>query len=194
MIIFCRIPADGRLPARDFGTAADGLGGDAVASDFPLYIDLRSNNCTVFGGGRSAASRVSTLLAFGAKVTVISPELCEELRRLDESGKIRYIPRRYYRGDCTSSYLCVAATGNDAVNIAISDECKAKAIAVNVVSPAAFGTFRFPAVIVEKEITISLSGGADEATLDLMRAEIARRIPEIYAEVQRRREALPTGE
>lgn len=164
-----------------------------MAPAFPLYIDLEGNNCTVFGGGRTAASRVSTLLAFGAKVTVISPELCEELRRLDLEKRIRYIPRRYYRGDCTSSYLCVAATNNETVNIAISDECKAKAIAVNVISPAAFGTFRFPAVVTGEEITISISGGErreDEAIVDLMRVEIARRFPELYAEVLRQKEAL----
>ena len=151
-----------------------------MAPGFPLYIDLNGNNCTVVGGGRTAASRVATLLDFGAKVTVISPVLCDELRRLDEENRIRYIPRRYYRGDCNSSYLCVAATDNEAVNIAISDECKAKAIAVNVTSPAAFGTFRFPAVVMEKDVTVSIIGGADEAMLDRIRAEIARQMPEVY--------------
>ncbi|HIZ20033.1 MAG TPA: bifunctional precorrin-2 dehydrogenase/sirohydrochlorin ferrochelatase [Firmicutes bacterium] len=164
-----------------------------MAAGFPLYIDLKGNNCTIFGGGRAAASRVMILLAFGAKVTVISPELCEDLRRLDKEGRIRYIPRRYYRGDCSSSYLCVAATGSDPVNIAISDECKAKAIAVNVTSPAAFGTFRFPSVITSGDLTISIAGNGeapDEALVDLMRAEIARRFPEMYEDALRQREAL----
>ena len=171
-------------------------GGDAMAGGFPLYIDLKGNNCTVFGGGRAAAARVATLLDFGAKITVISPELCEELRRLDEEGRIRYIPRRYYRGDCTSSYLCVAATNNDAVNIAISDECKAKSIAVNVLSPAAFGTFRFPAVVTREGLTVSVAGDPDrpdQAAVDLMCAEIAHRFPEMYEEVRRRKEALLQG-
>ena len=151
-----------------------------MAPGFPLYIDLNGNNCTVFGGGRAAAARVATRLEVGAKVTVISPTICDELRRLDEEKRIRYIPRRYYRGDCSSSYLCVAATDNDTVNIAISDECKAKSVAVNVTSPAAFGTFRFPAVVIERDVTVSIIGGADETMLDRIREEIARQMPEVY--------------
>jgi len=98
----------------------------------------------VLGGGKFAASRAKTLLKFGAKVTVISPALCAELRELDTAGRIRYIPRKYYRGDSTSASLCVAATDEENVNIAIADECKAKGIPVNVSRPAAFGTFSFP--------------------------------------------------
>ncbi|NLN82669.1 MAG: NAD(P)-dependent oxidoreductase [Clostridiales bacterium] len=47
---------------------------------------------------------------------------------MDEKELIRYIPRRYFRGDCSSSYICIAATDDQNVNIAISDECKAKRI------------------------------------------------------------------
>ena len=63
-----------------------------MAPGFPLYIDLNGNNCTVFGGGRAAAARVATLLEFGAKVTVISPTICDELRRLDEESESAIFP------------------------------------------------------------------------------------------------------
>ena len=46
---------------------------------FPLHVDIKGNNCTVFGGGKSALRRVQELLRFGAKVTVISPQICSEL-------------------------------------------------------------------------------------------------------------------
>ena len=48
-----------------------------MALGFPLYINLHGNNCVVLGGGEFAWERARTLLAFGAKVTVISPNLCE---------------------------------------------------------------------------------------------------------------------
>ena len=127
-----------------------------------MYIDLEGNNCTIFGGGEKAAVRAAVLLKFGAKVTVISPGLCAQLREMDKKGLIRYVPRRYYRGDCSSSYICIAATDNEAVNISISDECKAKKIAVNVTRPAAFGTFSFPSVILEKDITVSVASESDK--------------------------------
>ncbi|MCI8554550.1 MAG: NAD(P)-dependent oxidoreductase [Clostridiales bacterium] len=144
---------------------------------FPLYIDLNGNNCVVFGGGPFAASRALTLLRFGARVTVISPTLCDTLRRMDEQEQIRYIPRRYYRGDCTCAYLCVAATDDEALNIAISDECKAKGLPVNVSKPAAFGTFLFPSVAFGDNVVVSVSGSASAPYIASLREQIEEALP-----------------
>lgn len=134
--------------------------GEEMAFGFPLYIDLNGNNCVVLGGGDYAADKVDALLKFGAKVTVISPTLCDRLRELDQTRAIRYIPRRYYRGDCTNAYICVAATGVESVNIAISDECKAKGVPVNVSRPAAFGNYTFPRIVLYKDVSLAVSGSA----------------------------------
>lgn len=152
-----------------------------MAFGFPLYIDLHGNNCVVLGGGAFAASRVEALLRFGAKVTVISPTICSSLRELDAAGRIRYIPRRYYRGDCTNAYLCIAATEDEALNITISDECKAKGVPVNVSKPAAFGTFAFPVTILGEGICVSVAGSAETAVIDQLSAQIEAALPEMLA-------------
>jgi siroheme synthase-like protein len=148
-----------------------------MALGFPLYIDLSGNNCVVFGGGDFAYRRAMTLLRFGAKVTVISPSLEEAMRDLDRTKKIRYIPRKYYRGDCTSAYLCVAATEDEGLNIAISDECKAKGIPVNVSKPAAFGTFMFPTVALTDTVSVSVAGKLEDAALERLRDKIEEQLP-----------------
>lgn len=117
-----------------------------MTPNFPIFINLQDNNCTIVGGGNYASACADLLLRFGAKVTVISPQLCEHLRELDRAGVIRHIPRKFFRGDCATSYLCVAATDSDTVNIAVSVECKARNIPVNVASPAVYGTFALPQV------------------------------------------------
>ncbi len=147
---------------------------------FPLYIDLNGNNCTVFGGGEYAADKAETLLKFGAKVTVISPTLCDRLRQLDVKRTIRYIPRKYYRGDCTTAVLCVAATDDDAVNIAIATESKAKNIPVHVSHPAAFGNFGFPEAILTEHVQISMVSDGDTARLK----ELRNRIQAIVSEYE----------
>ena len=156
-------------------------GGDVIVKHgFPLYIDLNGNNCTVFGGGEYAADKVETLLKFGAKVTVISPSLCERLTQMDAEHRIRYIPRKYYRSDCTTSVLCVAATDDDAVNIAIATESKAKNIPVHVSHPAAFGNFLFPEAILTEHVQISLVSDGDVTRLK----ELRDRIETIVAEYE----------
>ncbi len=139
---------------------------------FPLYMDIHDNNCTVFGGGEYAADKAETLLKFGAKVTVISPALCSRLAALDASHAIRYIPRKYYRGDCTTAVLCVAATDDDAVNIAIATESKAKNIPVHVSHPSAFGNFQFPEAILTEHVQISLVGDGSSEHLKELRDRI----------------------
>ncbi len=148
-----------------------------MAFGFPLYIDLKGNNCVILGGGRFAASRAQALLKFGAKITVISPTLCNELREMDEQGLIRYIPRRYYRGDCTSAYLCVAATDTESINISISDECKAKGVPVNVSKPSAFGTFTFPAIVLGDTVAVSVTGSAGAAVIASLCSQIEQALP-----------------
>lgn len=154
-----------------------------MAVGFPLYIDLHGNNCVVIGGGDYAAACAKTLLGFGAKVTVICPLLCPALKELDESQAIRHIPRRYYRGDCTNAYLCVAATNEESINIAVSDECKAKGIPVNISRPAAFGNFQFPVTIVREELTLSLAGDRPREELEALRDRLEPEIDAFLEEV-----------
>ncbi len=135
-----------------------------MALGFPLHIDLSGNNCTIFGGDELAAKRAAVLLRFGAKVTVISPTICPALQQLSDNSSVRHIPRRYFRGDCSNAQLCVAATDDADLNIRIATECKAKNVPVNVTSPATYGTFHFPRVIIQDGVLITVSGDAPSET------------------------------
>ena len=153
---------------------------------FALLVDLTGNNCTVFGGNKSAVRRVNELLRFGAKVTLISPQICPELQKMSEAGQIRYIPRKYFRGDCSNSQLCVAATDDNTTNIAISTECKNKGIPVNVTTPRSYGTFTFPRLVATDDVVLSITGTLPADTLtklqDRLREELPRLIDEIGTE------------
>ena len=133
-----------------------------MANAFPLYVYLNDRECIIIGGGSHAAYSAETLLMFGARITVISPSLCPALREMDKAGRIRYIPRKYFRGDCTPATLCVAATNSDAVNIAVAEECKAKGIPVNLSHPVAYSTYVFPCVALRDDITLSVAGKLPE--------------------------------
>ena len=51
---------------------------------FPVFLDVAEKPCLVIGGGTTAAAKVEALLEAGARVTVIAPALCSELR--DRAG------------------------------------------------------------------------------------------------------------
>lgn len=134
-----------------------------MAVDFPLYIDLKDNNCTIFGGGEDAYEAAQTLRSFGAKVTVVNPTICDALQEMDKTGEIRYLRRKYFRGDCSSARLCIALTEDPSLNIAISDECKNKNIPVAVNKPEGFGTFTLPHAVICKNTVVSVSGSSAAA-------------------------------
>lgn len=143
-----------------------------MAIGFPLYIDLKDNNCTIFGGGEDAYEAAVTLRRFHAKVTVISPTICEQLQAMDDNGEIRYLRRKYFRGDCSSARLCVALTEDPALNIAISDECKNKSIPVAVNKPQGFGTFTMPRAAIADDVVVTVSGSASEQLLRHITARV----------------------
>lgn len=152
-----------------------------MAIGFPLLIDVKGNNCTVFGGGNSALRRVKELLRFGAKVTVIAPQICPDLERMSQDELIRHIPRKYFRGDCTNSQLCVAATDDSATNINISTECKNKSIPVNVTNPQSYGNFTFPRMVITDDVVLSITGDLPTETLSRLRDCLQEQMPEIIA-------------
>ncbi len=154
-----------------------------MALGFPLLVELKDNNCTVFGGNKSALRRVNELLRFGAKVTVISPTICSELEQMSAQGKIRHIPRKYFRGDCSNSQLCVAATDDNTLNIAISSECKNKGIPVNVTSPRSYGNFTFPRLVITDDVVLSITGTLPADTLTKLQERLQKELPDIIEEL-----------
>ena len=61
---------------------------------FPIFIEIEKKKCVIIGGGKVALRKVETLLRYGAKVQVVSKEICEELRALLPPENLREIELR----------------------------------------------------------------------------------------------------
>lgn len=152
---------------------------------FPIFIDLTDNNCTIIGGGEYASACADVLLRFGAKVTVISPSINARLTELESQKRIRYIPRKFFRGDCANAYLCIAATDSEQVNVAVSVECKSRGIPVNVKAPSAYGTFRLPAAVICDDVAVAAcSGEENRHALENLRAILEESLPQMWQEAK----------
>lgn len=49
---------------------------------FPIFVDMTERECLIVGGGNVAYRKVIVMLDFGAKVTVVAEDICDELRKL----------------------------------------------------------------------------------------------------------------
>lgn len=148
---------------------------------FPMFVDMTERECLIVGGGNVAYRKVIVMLDFGAKVTVVAENICDELRKLtiddiaseDNTGsytankenRITFIKRKFERKDCDGMEMVIAATDDNALNHEIAEYCKAKDIMVNAVDQKADCSFIFPSYIKEKNLVAAFSSGGNSPVL-----------------------------
>ena len=135
---------------------------------FPMFVDMTERECLIVGGGNVAYRKVMVMLDFGAKVTVVAEDICDELRKLtidDAADRIMFIKRRFERKDCDGMEMVIAATDDNALNHEIAEYCKAKGIMVNAVDQKADCSFIFPSYIKEKNLVAAFSSSGNSPVL-----------------------------
>lgn len=148
---------------------------------FPMFVDMTERECLIVGGGNVAYRKMIVMLDFGAKVTVVAEDICDELRKLtiddiasedktgsyttNEENRITFIKRRFERKDCDGMEMVIAATDDNALNHEIAEYCKANGIMVNAVDQKADCSFIFPSYIKEKNLVAAFSSGGNSPVL-----------------------------
>lgn len=145
---------------------------------YPIcLIGLEGRNVLVIGGGEVARRKVGSLLETGARVTVISPEVDQDLRDLAQDGEIGLVERPYRAGDLQGAFLTpalvIAATNDPEVNRAVWSEASQMGCLVNVVDDPEHSNFILPAVVKYGQLKISIStGGASPALARRLREKL----------------------
>lgn len=140
-------------------------------SYFPMFIDLKKQPCLVVGGGRVALRKVKVLRDFGAVVTVVAPEILEDIKMISET----VIKERDFRkSDLWGSALVVAATDDAAQNHRISEVCKEQGIPVNAVDQKEDCSFIFPAYLKRGEVVAAFSSGGQSPVTTQYMKEVMR--------------------
>jgi precorrin-2 dehydrogenase/sirohydrochlorin ferrochelatase len=149
-----------------------------MARYYPICLSLEGRPCLVVGGGAVALRKVESLLDAGARVTVVSPEFCEELLRL---GAATRLERPFEEQDVAGAFLVYAATDDAAVNRAVAAAARRHHALVNVVDTPAECDFIVPSTLTRGELTVSVStGGASPALARRLRLELEKLFPKSY--------------
>ncbi|SEG55681.1 uroporphyrinogen-III C-methyltransferase [Thermomonospora echinospora] len=89
-----------------------------------LGLRLSGRRVVVVGGGRVAQRRVPALLAAGADVVLIAPEVTPSLDDLVADGRLTWLRRPYQDGDLAGAWLVQAAADDPKVNAAVAAEAE----------------------------------------------------------------------
>lgn len=127
-----------------------------MAFTYSVAMNLEKKICAVIGGGNVAARKVQTLLEQGALVTVVSPELGEELT--NQSRPFTWIPKEYSLDTLSDdTFLVIAATNSRAVNAQVARDCHENRILVNVIDSYEESDFTVNATVTRGDLQLSVS-------------------------------------
>jgi precorrin-2 dehydrogenase / sirohydrochlorin ferrochelatase len=154
---------------------------------YPVSLIVAGRRCLVVGGGPVAARKVEGLLAAGADVTVVAPEVVDQLTASAEAsvepgGGTLAVERRPYRSPEAADYrLVVTATGLPEVDGPVAADAEAAGVWINSADDLDHCTFTLPAVHRDGPVTVAVStGGASPALAGWIRSRVAEAIgPEV---------------
>jgi len=126
---------------------------------FQINLDVKDRPCLVVGGGDEATEKTKKLLDAGAKVTVISPSLSDELKTLAASAKILHRGRRFKASDVDGGVWLVMNTVKDD-QVLVRDLyslARQKGFLVWSDDQPEYSTFTMPALVARGPLRIAIS-------------------------------------
>ena len=144
-------------------------------SYFPMFIDIEGKHILVVGAGKIALRRVQTLLQFRARIKVIAKEIPKEQK---EAFHLLVLEEKAFEeSDLTEAFfLVLAATNVKKLNHEICMLCRKRKILANTATDRTDCDFYFPAVAVQEELVVGITGdGSDHRKV----AETAARIRKV---------------
>lgn len=131
----------------------------SVHNYYPAFLDLRDKPVVVVGGGEVAFRKIESLLAAGARVKVVAPQLHVGVEALLQRNEVVVERREYATGDLDGAMLVIAAASLPEVNHQVAADAAARGLFVNVVDDPSFCNFIVPSVIRRDELTLAISTG-----------------------------------
>lgn len=150
----------------------------------PIFFNISDRPCLVVGGGDVALRKINMLLKARGAVTIVSPDLCEELSDLVDQAIVKHVPLSFDANQLNNVCLVIAATDDESVNKQVSIAAKQAGIPVNVVDAPALCTFTMGAIIDRSPIVIAVSSEGNAPVLArFVRTKIETMLPSGYGRI-----------
>ena len=141
---------------------------------YPVFLKLTGRPVLVVGGGPVAAAKLEGLLAEGALVTVVAPDIAGAMER----PGVTLHRRGFEERDLDGVWWVVAAAPAD-VNRQVSDAAERRGIFVNAVDDPAHATAYLGGVVRRHGVTFAISTeGRAPALAGLLREALDAWLPE----------------
>jgi uroporphyrin-III C-methyltransferase/precorrin-2 dehydrogenase/sirohydrochlorin ferrochelatase len=140
---------------------------------YPVFLKLEGRRVVVVGGGTVAAGKLDGLLAAGARVTVVAPEIGPGLER----PGVTLVRRGFEAADLDGAWYVVAAARPD-VNRQVGAAAEQRRVFVNAVDDPLHATAYLGGMVRRAGVTIAVSTeGRAPALAGLLREALDAWLP-----------------
>jgi precorrin-2 dehydrogenase / sirohydrochlorin ferrochelatase len=149
-------------------------------SSYPIMLRLEGKKVVVAGGGKVAERKVNGLLNTGALVSVISPVVTDELRKLASKGEIVWKEKTFSQADMKDAFMIFAATNDRELNQFIRNVAGVHQL-VTIADDPEESDFHVPAHFHRGRLSIAVStGGASPMLASNIREQLEQQFDERY--------------
>jgi siroheme synthase-like protein len=142
---------------------------------YPVFLKLEALPVVVVGGGEVAASKLAGLLAAGARVTVIAPQLSPAVRA--SSRTVALVERPFEPADLDGARWVVAAATPE-VNREVAAAATARGLFVNAVDDTGSASAYLGGVVRRGQVSVAIStNGLAPALAGLLREALDAVLP-----------------
>jgi len=147
----------------------------------PIFLNVKGRRTLIVGSGVTAARKADLLLRAGSNVTIVSPEIGEELSQLRASYEFTHKSSALAAEDLQGCLVVFACSSDDAVNQRLCKFAADAGIMVNVADNMENCDFTMPAVVDRTPLLIAIStGGSSPLLTRMLKARFETTIPAAY--------------
>ena len=95
---------------------------------YPIYLDIEERDVLIIGGGNVCARKAETMMKYGARVTIVSPEFTDEIEQWAREGLLHIHRKPYDVQDLDGSSIVIASTDDPCINARIARDCRRRRI------------------------------------------------------------------
>ncbi|GEL17135.1 uroporphyrinogen-III C-methyltransferase [Pseudonocardia asaccharolytica] len=128
----------------------------AHTEQYLVGLNLAGRRVVVVGGGPVAQRRMVRLLAAGALVEVIAPEVTPAVEGMAAARELIWTERRYVEGDLDGAWYVLACTDDPDVNAAVGAEAERRRVFCVRADDGAAGTAATPATGTYDGLTVGV--------------------------------------
>jgi len=147
----------------------------------PIFLSVKGQRALVVGGGTLAARKADLLARAGCSLTVVAPELSDDLAQVVLQHQIEHRKTELSADDVDGCAIAFGASSDAAINRKLHELASAAGVLVNISDTPDLCDFIMPAIVDRSPLLIAIaSGGATPLLTRMLKARFETTVPAAY--------------